>query len=206
MKITAVHRATIADDTHRDEAGVLVLDGAVKLSAQTYSGPSREGWPEHVIGWISPAMGQVLQVPAVGSDVLLLQFDGGELRWANIGLDRPLASWFTLSMTAIASKGGATQLVLDEEGVKAGAFDASDPVALWPGTKGYVNDEIGTPYNGHTHQVPVAALAAALAIYFVEIAPPPAPPVPPVTIPTAGPLPQIVAADAEGAATKMKAV
>jgi len=158
MKITAVHRATIADDTHRDEAGALVLDGAVKLSAQTYSGPSREGWPEHVIGWISPAMGPVLQVPAVGSDVLLLQFDGGELRWANVGLDRPLVSWFTLGMTAIASKGGATQLVLDEEGVKAGAFDAADDIALHPGLKTYVNDVVRVAVLAHVHSGGTLAL------------------------------------------------
>lgn len=142
MRISAVHRATVTDDTHRTD-GALVLDGAVKLKAQTFTGAARPGWPEPEIGWISPMMGPVIQVPAVGSDVLLVQFDGGELRWANLGLDRTLPAWFSLDMTALVSKGGGRQIVQTEDGTWLGDYAATKHVALWEDVKAYIN--------AHTH-------------------------------------------------------
>lgn len=162
-----MHRATVTDDTHRTD-GALVLDGAVKLKAPTFTGAARVGWPEPEIGWISPMMGPVLQVPPVDSDVLLVQFDGGELRWANLGLDRTLPAWFTLDMTALVSKGGATHVVLDELWVKLGDYTASKRLVTY--------EDMKTLWDGHKHvdsvggmtQVPVVLMSTAQATTKVK--------------------------------------
>lgn len=149
--------ATVKDDTHRVD-GALVPDGGLKLLIPGLYGPSREGWPEHVVGWIRPLLPRVYGIPKVDDSVLVLRFSTGELRWLPWDPSDGLPSWAAEdypNRSGMESRDGAFQWAFDKDGLHLGAAGAVDPLALFPGLKAWLNDKLRDLVLTHTHLVSV---------------------------------------------------